>query len=192
MQWKTEDGHCYSTTDSLVLRARAIEALVDEGAVDAAALRSWLPTVDELIFIAEHESIFSLQLHGAAHPTLTCATLYATKLGEVEVAIRIAEAILAMSPLRMQPLIRIEAWRLLARCYDEVAAKGQALDRAIEESRQVGYVFMERMCAADREKMLPSGKSTPGGGAEKPSAAGSVTAAQVRLNLVDVNSSNTQ
>ena len=50
----------------------------------------------------------------------------------------------------MEPVARIEAWRLAARCRNDVAAKGEALDLAIEKSRAMGYKFMERLCNEDK------------------------------------------
>ena len=49
---------------------------------------------------------------GAQHPSLLGAALYAQR-GECAVAAELAEALLTRL---VQPLTRIEAWRLLARC----------------------------------------------------------------------------
>ena len=167
MQWRSEEGHVYATAETLFLRARALTALVDDGPVDATALRAWLPTADELIHLARHEVFFMLSIHGAAHPALSCATLYATKLGQPEEAAKIAQALVEFPPLELQPLVCIEAWRLLARCRGDAAAKGEALARAIEAARAHAYQFMETLCAREKDYLdqhgeLPS-NSTVGG-----------------------------
>ena len=49
--------------------------------------------------------------------------------------------------------MRIEAWRLLARCRVEAAARHEALDKAVEECRKAGYAFMETLCEEEREQL---------------------------------------
>ena len=64
----------------------------------------------------------------------------------------IADGLLAVPPLDMNPLSRIEAWRLLARsrgARGHSAAACEALESAVQESREVGYVWMERRALED-------------------------------------------
>ena len=64
----------------------------------------------------------------------------------------IVDGFLAIPKIEMNPLSRIEAWRLLARCR---GAKGdstgacEALERAVEESTEVGFIWMERKALED-------------------------------------------
>jgi len=92
------------------------------------------------------------------HPAILCATLYATRLGAWDDVEEIAKGVLAIEPLGdgkgfgMQPLVRIEAWRLLARCRGECGKAGgacEALEEAAKESRAVGYVWMEAAALRD-------------------------------------------
>ena len=53
---------------------------------------------------------------GATHPSLLCARLYADRLGAWDDAMAVVEGFLAIPKIAMNPLARIEAWRLLARC----------------------------------------------------------------------------
>ena len=156
--WSGPGEHCYSTVRTLILRARALATLVDEPSHSAAALRAWLPSAEELIWIATHEFVHQRQICGTAHPTLSCATLYADRLGEWDVATAIAEGVLAISPadeggLDTQSFMRIEAWRLLARCRAQGGlprAAFEALQHAVNESKAMHYVWMEACSRRDQ------------------------------------------
>jgi len=53
---------------------------------------------------------------------------------------------------RMDPLARIEAYRLLARCrgaQDDATGACEALESAVNESKAVGYVWMEMVSLRD-------------------------------------------
>ena len=78
--------------------------------------------------------------------------VYATRLGSWVQAEAIVRGILSIAPLGdgkgfgMQALVRIEAFRLLARCCGSSGKAVEAceeLERAASESRTVGYVWME-------------------------------------------------
>ena len=150
--WDTA-GYRFFRKETMVLQARALDALVGEGEVDVEALKTWLPRPDELIYIAEHESVHShAHQSGAAHPAILCAMVYATRLGSWVQAEAIVRGILSIAPLGdgkgfgMQALVRIEAFRLLARCCGSSGKAVEAceeLERAASESRTVGYVWME-------------------------------------------------
>ena len=150
--WKGPDGYCFWRMETLMLQARALAAIVDDGKVDAEALEAWLPRPDELIYIAERECMFICLMSGKSHPALLCATLYATRLGAWNDAEAIVKGVLAIPPLGdgkgfgMQPLVRIEAWRLLAQCRGarrEADGACEALEEAARESRAASYVWME-------------------------------------------------
>ncbi len=148
LNWQGPDGHCFWRVETMTLQARALAAVAADGDVDVEALRAWLPRPDELIYIAEHEYLFLSHMSGAAHPAILCARLYATRL----------EA--AIPPLGdgkgfgMQPLVRIEALRLLARCRGACGhASGacKALEQAASEAR--GWVtcgWRQRRCGTCR------------------------------------------
>jgi len=131
-------------------------------------LSTWLPRPDKLICIARHEYCWAAWNFGAAHPTLLCGTLYATRLNAWEDAAAIADGILAIPPegnrvgFGMHPLTRIEAWRLLARCHGtrgNSAGAREALECAVSESQSVGYVWME--AESLRDMLLWTGNSVP-------------------------------
>ena len=123
-----------------------------------AAMRAWLPRPDALIHIVEHERLFITHMSGAAHPAMLCARLYARRLGAWDDAEAIVNGILAIAPLGdgkgfgMPPLVRIEAWRLLARCRGargDAAGACEALESAASESEAVGYVWMQAAALRD-------------------------------------------
>ena len=158
--WQGPDGYCFVRVETMKLQACALAAIIDDREVDAEALRAWLPRPDELIYIAEREFLFCAFTSGAAHPALLCATVYATRLGAWDDAEAIVNGVLVIPPLGdgkgfgMQPLVRIEAWRLLARCRGargEAAGACEALEQAASESRAASYVWME---AASLKDML--------------------------------------
>jgi len=156
--WQGPDGYCFWRVETLMLQARSLAAVADEAEVDVEALRAWLPRPDKLIYIAEHEWNFCAMMSGAAHPTILCATLYGTRLNAWDDAEAIVNGVLAIAPLGdgkgfgMQPLVRIEALRVLARCRGacgKAAEACEALEQAASESRAVGYVWMEAASLRD-------------------------------------------
>ena len=79
--WETA-GYRFFRKETMMLQARALDALVGEGEVDVEALKTWLPRPVELIYIAEHESLHAhAHQSGGAHPAILCAMVYATRLG---------------------------------------------------------------------------------------------------------------
>ena len=158
VSWQGPDGYRFWRVETLMLQARALAAVVDDGEVDVEALRAWLPRVDDRMYITEHEFHSCLWQSGATHPALLCATLYATHLGAWDDAEAVVKGVLAIPPLGdgkgfgMQPLVRIEAWRLLGRCRGacgDTAGAWEALEHAASESRAVGYVWMEAASLRD-------------------------------------------
>ena len=156
--WQDPDGYCFWRVETLTLQARALAAVADEGEIDVEALRAWLPRPDKLIYIAEHEFHFCGHMSGAAHPAILCATLYGTRLNAWDDAEAIVNGVLAIAPLGdgkgfgMQPPVRIEALRVLARCRGacgKAAEACEALEQAASESRAVGYVWMEAASLRD-------------------------------------------
>ena len=151
--------------ETVMLQARALDALARAGSqsdatagvaavADADALKvpEWLPEPDALVFIAEHERAYAFCACGAAHPALLCAQLHA-QLGGWDKAALTAEGILALPPVVTQPLVRIEAWRLLAQCREALssreepapAAAREALEHGLAEARRVGYLWLEQV-----------------------------------------------
>ena len=65
------------------------------------------------------------------------------------------------SSTRMEPLARIEAWRLLARCHaargksksKRASAQRKALEAAATEAAAVGYVFMEQLVKREMDEL---------------------------------------
>ena len=153
MGWKTEDGYCCCTLDSHLLAFRGLTALVDEDAdsdASRAALRAWLPPTDELVRIVEYEVGWLAQTTGAAHPGLLCARLHGERLGDWQVTVEVAEAVLRVE--QFQPLLRAEALRLLGRAkgaLDEPAAAREAAERAAAEAAGARYVWVEVLALRD-------------------------------------------
>ena len=158
----------------LALQLRALVAVLDMDAErdgdqrigadadDDAALRAWLPPASELLHNARREWHFYALMKGAAHPALLCAALYGRRLGAWDVASEIAEGFLAIDDSaddsgRMEPLARIEAWRLLARCRHEArgdaAAACEGLAAGRGEAAAVGYIFMEQLVQGELREL---------------------------------------
>jgi hypothetical protein len=160
LEWMEPSSYTSESTYLVVslwigkLMPRALAAVLDESSTDADALRAWLPRPDELIRLAHTELVCGFYPSGAAHPALLCATLYADRLGDADAAAKIVEqGVLAVQGLGtaahrggMNPLTRIEAWRLLARCRGlrgDGAGALEALECALSESQAVEFVWME-------------------------------------------------
>ena len=165
--WEKEDGTCGYRVQTLQVQARGLAALAAAGDAgfeggaladeeEAAALRGWLPSPDDLIWISHHEHLWLYLGAGAAHPSLLCARLYGARLGEWAQASEIVEkGILALADLALCPLTTIEAWRLLARCADacgDAERARNAREKALAHSQRCGYVWMER--AVEEEMSL--------------------------------------
>jgi len=154
--WSMEspDGKITFNIETVTLQTRALAAVVDDGELDADALRSWLPGKDELLHLVEHARWYA-STSGAAHPSLLCARLHATKLGAWGEAAAVASGLLALHPQEVEPLARIEAWRLLARCRGEMGdpeGARDALENAARESRTVGYAYTEQKAREEMAK----------------------------------------
>ena len=86
-QWRTEDGHRCSEFHELLLPGRALAALLEEDtAASRDALREWLPPPNELVRTAQLSTLFEGMAMGAAHPSLACARLHATRLAAWDAA----------------------------------------------------------------------------------------------------------
>ena len=134
--WKSEDGHCNSTAVTWLLLLRGLAALVEEDSdTSRAALQEWLPPPAELLRIAEHECFWPAESFGANHPALLCARLHGERLGEWAVVVVTAKALLRIE--HFNPVLRTEAFRLLARAQAELGrrkAACEAHERAIAEA----------------------------------------------------------
>ena len=152
----------FGSFETALLRARALNAVLALNDDDAAVLgaehdqeeplRSWLPSADELLRISVRERELHIFPSGAVHPALLCARLYASGLGEWGEAAKIAKGLLDMPRVVTEPLMRIEAWRMLAECREATgdggpAASHEALEQAASEARQAGYVWYEKLLA---------------------------------------------
>ena len=166
LMYQGEDGYCFCRMESILLVDRALGVLVEETALDADALRSWLPSPSELISIAVHEFQFTM-FHAALHPAILCSKLY-TRLGAWEDAAAVARGLLDIAPLGdgkgfgWPVMHRVEAWRLLGSC---CGARGdsdgasQAFESAAREAHSVGYVFLEMMALKDMLLWVSGGGS---------------------------------
>ena len=146
---------CTWTAQSFALMARAVgmllvppvpwEALHASGAYSVA----WLPTPDELIALAATERAWDVYMSGAQHPSLACALLYA-RLGKWAEAQQVAHGLV---DCLKQPLARIEAHRLLARCATAMGNSSEAstawLCVAASEAAAAGYQWLELSVARE-------------------------------------------
>jgi len=140
---------CTWTLSSAMLMVRGLGTLLlpdGDPAVDAAL--KWLPPSAALLAIAETETAWDVFMSGCQHPSLLCALLYA-RLGRWEVAAEIAEG---LTQRLLQPLTRIEAWRLLARARAALTGAPDAhaaLHSAIEEAKAAGYLWLELLATRE-------------------------------------------
>jgi len=138
----TPSGYFLASHATMLLQARAIVALL-EPRVDEAALRSWLPPVEQLIHLAKFEAGWDMMgLVGGSHPSLACAALFG-RLGDWAAAAAVAEGVLAVA---LNPFVRVEALRLLGKsraATGERAAACEAAERAVTEAAGAQYVWME-------------------------------------------------
>ena len=94
---------------------------------------------------------------GPAHPALLAARLYGTRLGDWASAAACARGLLDVRvDVPMQPLVRIEALRLLSRALlaggespDAAEGARAALEQAATEAVEVGYAWMELLALRD-------------------------------------------
>ena len=141
--------NCIWTLSSAMLVARGLGTLLltdGDPAVNAAL--EWLPSPAALLSIAETEKAWDALMCGGEHPALLCALLYA-RLAQWEVAAEIAEG---LTQRLLQPLIRIEAWRLLARARASLTGSSDAhapLLCAIAEASSAGYVWLELLATRE-------------------------------------------
>jgi hypothetical protein len=162
--WQGPNEYTFGRVESFELLDCALSALVDDK-IDPHAMRAWLPRPDQLIDIVRHEFIWSMM---SVNPALLCATLY-MRLGAWEDASTVADAILAIPPFGhgvgfgIPPLVRIETWRLLARCRGargDSAGACEALECAVTESQAVGYVFCKVLSLRDMLSWVEEDAST--------------------------------
>ena len=148
--WKTEEGYCHITVDSLMLCVRGLQALIDED-IDSsrATLRAWLPLPAELLRIAEYEMQW-LAASGASHPALVCARLHGERLGDWAVTVEVAEGVLRIE--QFNPRLRTEALRLLGRAkaaLGDRAAACEASELAASEASGAKYLWLEMLSLRD-------------------------------------------
>ena len=143
------DMGCTWTLSSAMLMVRGLGTLLlpdGNPAVDAAL--KWLPPSAALLAIAETETAWDVFMSGCQHPALLCALLYA-RLARWEVSAEIAEA---LTQRLLQPLTRIEAWRLLARARTALMGAPDAhaaLHSAIEEAKAAGYLWLDLLATRE-------------------------------------------
>ena len=158
--WKTEEGYCHVTVESLMLAIRGLKALVDEDTdVSRAALRTWLPLPAELLRIAEYEMVW-LVFSGASHPALVCARLHGERLDDWALTVEVAEGVLRIE--QFNPMVRTEALRLLGRAkaaLGDCVAACEAAERAATEAAGAKYVWLEMLALRDLLKWSKAGEA---------------------------------
>lgn len=148
--WQGPDGYCMIRPETWSLLDRALVAVATDGKLDEESLREWLPRPEQLLDIARHE-YFCYFMHAASHPAMLCATLY-TRLDAWDEVATVANGILDIprysdgEGFGTSALLRIESWRLLARCrgaHGDAAGACVALEQAASESQSAGYFFLQ-------------------------------------------------
>ena len=152
--------------EAVSARMRGLAAYL-EASPDDFALRAWLPTTIVLKSYAEIFYYESLPF-GAGHPALLCATLHGERLGDWEVGIEVAEALLAKS---RNPINRVAAHQLRSRCLTNTRKRWTAAQRkdeariatqaAHDEAKRAGYNLLARSTEStvfDRLTSSPPGR----------------------------------
>jgi hypothetical protein len=148
--WQGADGYCMFRDETWSLLDRALVAVATDGKLEEGSVREWLPRPEQLLDIARHE-YFCFFMHGAVHPAMLCASLY-TRLGAWDEAAAVCNGLLGIphysegEGFGTSALLRIEAWRLLARCrgaHGDATGACEALEQAASESQAVGYFFLQ-------------------------------------------------
>jgi hypothetical protein len=148
--WQGPDGYCMVRPETWSLLDRALVAVATDGKLEEGSVREWLPRPEQLLDIARHEYLCFF-IHGSVHPAMLCASLY-TRLGAWDEAAAVANGLLGIphysegKGFGTSALLRIEAWRLLARCrgaYGDATGACEALEQAASESQAVGYIFLQ-------------------------------------------------
>ena len=157
--WKTDEGYCSLTLDTAMHQIRGLAALAEEDTdVTRAALRAWLPPTAELLRITNYEVGLLSAPAGPSHPALLCSRLHGERLGNWKVAEEVAEGVLRIE--QFNPLLRIEALRLLGRAKAELgerAAACQAVERAVAEAVGAKYMWLEMLSLHDLLKWSEAG-----------------------------------
>ena len=126
-----KDGHCQSKNESYEFMLYGLAALLEENTdTSRNALRNWLPSASELLYIAEHELFWHAHSHGQAGTPLLCALLHGERLGNWELVVEVTEGVLRIEAFN--PLVRVDALRLLGRAQ---AALGQRLAARVTAER---------------------------------------------------------
>jgi len=132
-----------------MLMNRALAAMANEGKLNADAVCVWLPRPLELLNIAEHECFMQF-VYGSMTPAILRANLYTLEIGMMRQLwpMALAMPITATDGVGFctAPLVRIEAWQLVAKCSGQrgdTAGACNALESAASESLAVGYMFTE-------------------------------------------------
>ena len=166
---------------------RAVTAQLETASEDAdAALKAWLPSPADLLHIAELECVWRAANAGL-HPALVCAQLAGERLGDWAAAEEVAAGVLGIEAFN--PLLRVQALRLLGRAKRELgerAAACEAAERAAAEAATARYVWLEMMALGDCLKWMgkEGGKEAEAMRARLRSVAGKMVAPKKELDGV--------
>jgi len=147
------DGYRVSSLQGQLLHMRELVAWLEPATDEAnARLRAWLPSAAELLRISKYETGWSLYNCGPAHVGLLGGALHGSRLGDWATAAEIAEGVLEISNAKFNPLVQIEALRLLARSCTARGMEAGATDaseRALAVASEVSYPWMEMLVLRD-------------------------------------------
>lgn len=144
-EWTAESGHCHTTWRTWYRMLRGIMVLIGEDTVQQREdLRTWIPQVEELVHLTEHELAFRGHGFGIGHPALLFARLHGERLDNWNVAIEVCSAVLEIE--EFQPFLRTEACRLLGLAHAKLGHRHEACDaaeRALIEARKGRYMWLQ-------------------------------------------------
>ena len=157
--WRTDDGYSLSTYDTWMLLVRAVAAQLEANTeANRAALREWLPPPDDLLHIAEFECGWRGHTLSGVMMPLLLAKLHGERLGDWAAATRVAEGVLDIEQLN--PMLRSEAQRLLARAHAALGDKVEAcraVERAVADAKLGRYIWIEMLATRDLAQLCDAG-----------------------------------
>ena len=144
---------------SMLLCFKALNLLVGLTQQPAERTAAWMPTVEQLLAIAEAEPQWEMMNLGGTHICSVCARVMAECLGEWDKAAEVASGLLYRSEAPMlNTLTRLELMLLLAEAKQRANGLAEAaalLDDVGREARACQMVLVEWLAAAQKLALGP-------------------------------------
>ena len=164
--WET-NGHVHSTRATWLLIIKSVGSMLEEATETSdAALRDWLPPVPELLCIAEFHDAYRTHAYGQMHPSLLCAELHGSRLGDWQVAVTVATRLLELQPAAdgeaINPLLRVAALRLLCKANWKLGQREEACtaaERAADTAANAQCWWLEMLAMRDLLRVRGDGEN---------------------------------